>query len=80
MAPREDDQDWRIDIDDLQRRLSAVNTTEWKVSLCTYRELMIVYHFSHVAFPIPVDISSHRRMARSSTRFPRLYSKCRRDC
>jgi hypothetical protein len=31
IEPHQDDQDWRIDVEDLQRRLATVNSTEWKV-------------------------------------------------
>ena len=48
----QDDQDWRIDVEDLQRRLSTVNSTEWKVSRPKATQLTVVYHFAHFPFPL----------------------------
>jgi hypothetical protein len=48
IEPHQDDQDWRIDVEDLQRRLSTVNSTEWKVGHRKCTELTVVYHFAYI--------------------------------
>jgi len=48
IEPHQDDQDWRIDVEDLQRRLSTVNSTEWKVGHWMVTELTVVYHFAYI--------------------------------
>lgn len=60
IEPHQNDQDWRIDVEDLQRRLSTVNSTEWKVGFRVRSRLNVVHHLTHIPVSIPYDNPSDR--------------------
>jgi hypothetical protein len=76
IEPHQDDQDWRIDVEDLQRRLSSVNSTEWKVGQWKVTELIAVHHIAYIPLALRHSMPCNRRVARSSTRHASSHPEC----